>query len=449
MLARRIPARPPRKWPISFLAAVAAGMAIVAAAVWLGQERILAWHWRARLASVPDEQAATLLAQIGELDETGIPILVEALGSRREAVASGARRVLADKRERWENLPWHEASPRLAILAESLAQHASGYSPAAQRDAEQLALWVLRWRASEATDQRLRTVTACEKVLEIVAAGQAPPSESEPAPPTKAAQGPADVAIYPGSRGKGPGMPLARDPGARDFAPLTGGALPIEAASSGPYAANRAQGPAAADGNAGPQGSGETVAAPPAATPGHAPPATPKANAPATLSTARGAGASRPARPGSSPAEDSVARGPQPTGDGPEDLKQVDTLDLMKRLQTAGGDNLARTRAELAARGFSEVHQELAKRLLDPAPGVRLDLARRLPGLGSVDAEPWLLWLCEDKDAEVRAAAMGLLATTGDPALVRRVQRMAEGDADPRIRRQAEQIRQQQGTKLR
>jgi hypothetical protein len=145
---------------------------------------------------------------------------------------------------------------------------------------------------------------------------------------------------------------------------------------------------------------------------------------------------------GADPQASGAGRAGQRPSGGAEDLTPVDTLDLMRRLRTSGGDAMARVRAELARRGFNEVHLELARRLFDPDPEVRLELARRLPGLESVDAAPWLLWLSEDKDPEVRLAAITLLATTDDPALLRQVRTIAARDPDPRIRRQAERLAQ-------
>ena len=49
-------------------------------------------------------------------------------------------------------------------------------------------------------------------------------------------------------------------------------------------------------------------------------------------------------------------------------------------------------------------------------------------------------WLAEDTDADVRLAAMTLLATTTDPATQRRVQELASRDRDRRITALAERI---------
>jgi HEAT repeat protein len=85
----------------------------------------------------------------------------------------------------------------------------------------------------------------------------------------------------------------------------------------------------------------------------------------------------------------------------------------------------------------------LARKLFDPNPEVRKALARALPRLQSVDAGPWLLRLSRDEDAEVRLAAITLMATTGDPSLLGQVEAAARQDPDPRIQEQAERIAQQ------
>ena len=99
-------------------------------------------------------------------------------------------------------------------------------------------------------------------------------------------------------------------------------------------------------------------------------------------------------------------------------------------------------------RGFSEVQLELSRRLLDPDPDVRRELARTLPAMQSVDAGPWLMWLAEDKDPDVRLEAISVLGTTGDPAILRKIEELARRDSDPRIAALADTIEQQQKSTL-
>ena len=74
---------------------------------------------------------------------------------------------------------------------------------------------------------------------------------------------------------------------------------------------------------------------------------------------------------------------------------------------------------------------------------MRKKLVRELPGLQGVDTVPWLLELCRDADVEVRLAAIAILATSSDPAVLDEVERMAGRDDDSGIRRIADRIAQQ------
>jgi len=65
---------------------------------------------------------------------------------------------------------------------------------------------------------------------------------------------------------------------------------------------------------------------------------------------------------------------------------------------------------------------------------------RTLPELRSIDAMPWLLRLTRDDEAEVRLAALTLLATTGDPTMLSRVQEIARQDHDPAVQRTIERL---------
>jgi HEAT repeat protein len=124
-------------------------------------------------------------------------------------------------------------------------------------------------------------------------------------------------------------------------------------------------------------------------------------------------------------------------------LAGVEAIDVMRQLRQDDRQAAAEARAELVRRGFGEVDLELARQLFDPDPAVRKRVARAVPRLESVDAVPWLLWLCHDEDADVRMTAVTLLATTGDPRILEQVEALARQDTDPRIHELAEQIGQQ------
>ncbi len=126
-----------------------------------------------------------------------------------------------------------------------------------------------------------------------------------------------------------------------------------------------------------------------------------------------------------------------------EGLKAADVLDLMRRLWADGGDQQTEARRELLRRGFSEVDLELARRLFSPDAEARKQLARELPKLSSVDAAQWLWWLALDPQPEVRVVAVSMLATTGDPTLLDRVENLARNDHDPQVQALEGQIRKQ------
>jgi len=106
-------------------------------------------------------------------------------------------------------------------------------------------------------------------------------------------------------------------------------------------------------------------------------------------------------------------------------------------LQTGTAEN---AETELVKRGFGPVQLELARRLFDPAPEARKQLLRLLPGLRTVDPLPWLLQLCRDQDKEVRLMAVSLAASSGDPALVAEVERLARQDSETRLQSQTKRI---------
>jgi hypothetical protein len=134
---------------------------------------------------------------------------------------------------------------------------------------------------------------------------------------------------------------------------------------------------------------------------------------------------------------------PLPKAIPTDPLKGVETLDVMRRLAGEDSQAAAQARTELLRRGFSEVDLELARQLVSPDREVRKHLARSVPRLQSVDAVPWLWTLATDEDADVRMTAITMLATTGDPALLDRVEARARQDADPRIQELGDQIARQ------
>src|SRR5688572_13408509 len=86
-----------------------------------------------------------------------------------------------------------------------------------------------------------------------------------------------------------------------------------------------------------------------------------------------------------------------PTAEG-----EPGTIRLMHELNDADTDTTERAARELAARGFTDLHVQLARRLTSPDIAQRSSLAAELPRVAGIDARLWLTWLLRDEEAEVR-----------------------------------------------
>jgi hypothetical protein len=124
--------------------------------------------------------------------------------------------------------------------------------------------------------------------------------------------------------------------------------------------------------------------------------------------------------------------------DSPDD--EALTVRWMHQLQSTDKTAVQRAENELRQRGFGEFQVELARRLTHENPVVRRQLAESVPSMPQIDRKVWLIWLSRDEDADVRLIALSIMATSGDPELMKRVEQIARQDSDPRIQRQADKL---------
>jgi hypothetical protein len=423
--------------------AMTAGLLALLVALRGPYARLAAEHWQSQLDTVPDDQAGSLLRQAAELGEPGIPVLVEALGSKRESVAREGKRVLWEQLDRWQMLRARASSPKLAVLADALAERVDRFGPTARRNAADLAARILLWPLDSRTVDQRQVIASCEQVFRASAAGGGgKPLEGDLAilqgPPT-------------GRSNRARHRPLpAEDPmqwgsSLVDLCRLPGGGLPIEWFPR-PAAPQLAEAPLPDDVRAEQPRRLEF-------------PAVARPLDPWRLLVRPRTAAEQPDTMPDFTMPDFKVHVDQPPGepnvnralsltepaDGPpdslpDDFSEIKTVELMQWLRHEQESRASGARAELIRRGFTEVHLELARRLFDPDTEVRKQLARLLPGVQSVDPLPWLEWLSRDPDPEVRLVAIGLLGTTGDATLLEQIERTAREDPDPRVRQQAERI---------
>ena len=137
----------------------------------------------------------------------------------------------------------------------------------------------------------------------------------------------------------------------------------------------------------------------------------------------------------------SVMRTNGATGQPAANASPGDATEVMKALQSAQPGVASNAAAELARRGYSPQQIDLAKMLYDPNPAVRIELAQVAQKTSSIDAKPWLLSLSQDQDANVRYAAAGIMATSTDPDLLRRVDELGRTDSDPRMQQLGQKLK--------
>jgi hypothetical protein len=409
--------------------------------------QVIAEHYRRQLETVPEAEAGELLAQAARLEAAGIPVLVEAMGSRRKAVAAAGHQTLLDELSRWQLLRARDSSPLLAILAESLAERADRFPPAARRDAAYLATQILLWPLDGSKADRGRVLACCEKVVRVCG-GQVD------GPALRDGEG-ADLAPEDFLAASDMGSDGLADHLDDDAPQRTGVPLPRVSALPGGGLADQsdpslATAPACESDDSAPK----TAVDGPALEQPLRLLAEPE-NAKSLIRPPRPLQADkrdnslslRPLGFGSSGAEEGAALPESSSDAAPLDL--AGTLELMRQLFSPDSPAAGDARRKLAAAGFTPVHFEIARQMFDPDAAVRVALARRLPGLGSIDPVPWLECLSRDENAEVRLAAMAILATTGDPTLLSRMEQAARRDPDPAVQRLADQIASRRKAALR
>jgi len=451
-------------------ALLAAGLAGAALGLRCALRRIAAEYWRGQLRNIPEDRAERVLVQVAALGDPGLDVVVEALDSRREAVAEASLRVLLERLAAWQESPTAESCRLQVRLGRSLAERAGDFEPEGRRRAARLAARILLRLPLEMQEDRAGLIAECARVLR--AAGPArsvPPPEpfteelaasfpdGEPGGRTRhggsSAETPGPSPMELGCRDPErwtpePSVPVVvlPEPGIGDRAGVESGAarrLPLPpsdaAAKASPgepldaasplYAASKGDFPK--DIGITPPGTDEVMP--------------PGGELPVLCDADGQDGEPSVAAPSPSPLP--TAAHPHVEPSTAEHWSMVETVELMRRLQEPGSAESAR--AELVRRGFAPVQLELAERLFDPEPEARVQLVRLLPRLTSVDPAPWLWQLARDPEVQVRSEAIAALATGGHPSFLEKLERLAREDASPQIRGQADQIARIRENRLR
>jgi hypothetical protein len=369
-------------------------------------DRLLAWRWRCQIDASDDAAAIGEVRRIAALGEAGLAELAVLLGSDRPCVVEAARQALSDQMHGWSDLEPADRERRRLILARALAEQIGSYSPDARCVASDLAMRIL-WATSGTDADDSAIIYACDQVLRAgaVSRRQRLLARHAASPEHRDEQ---RAQQYDENRAPR----LANLPGGELFPEELRMPVAQEAPPERPL-----------DSDPRPLASNE-----PARLPDAASQTSPEAETEAELAQA-----------------ESVVRhhkGADTGDETEEDASDEAAAELRLMFALRSDDPARRRRAEqdLRSLGYEALQLELARQLTDPDPKVRRELAESLPAMPGVDGRTWLLWLSRDKAADVRLAALTVMATMGDQATLRRIEQMARLDADPRIQRQGERL---------
>jgi len=462
------------KRAILSLVATAVGLAALVICLRRPVLRATAEHLSRQIQQAPEQQIERLLRQAAAWGEAGMPVLADALGSRREAVARAAGRVIRAELDRWKRLPLAERTARLAALTRALAERVDRFGSTARSEAAELAAGILLWPLDSEVADSQQVVADCQRILQ--ACGTSPPvvagvsvSAAERTSRSAAASmqhsgqhaehsaglRPFDLPPPDGTPQSSRRISAAEEPVTR-MARLPGGGLPVEwFPQQIPEATGdlRTKGAEVEPGLLPGVSDAEQLAPAGRDTSPQPDVEQPDSGTSATTSPGQSDGtgsvhlngqirlrSSAAGDSGAAVAELVPSAALSQTADPAE---EDELLAIVRRLGSSRPDEAAAARRELERRGFGARELALAKCLSDPRPEVRRKLAETLPSMAGVDAGMWLRWLGRDENPDVRLAAVSVMATTRDPALLRQVEQMAAGDPDPRVRRAAERVAQQ------
>jgi hypothetical protein len=379
----------------------------------------LANFWRNQILQAQEQDVPHLLPEFLNLGDAGIGVLVELVGSPKASVSRPARKFLSDQTDIWLRLPKAEAQVHIATLAKALARHVESFGPSGRDYAEGLVKRMLIAKSGGVPLLSGSALPDCELVLQIIAEdhrrkwaertarwdpdrGLPPVNENDPvetAPPVATARAPrgsdsagssnADVTMRPlAEANKAESIRLPSPKPAQDNAPDL---LDLDTDSMREL------------------------------------PGMPTVRTPTKVRATR--------------LEQPQAMQPVSVARGRQGITEEARISAwMQQLHDADPQIVHHAETHLTEVGFTKLHLELARQLTSQDPMVREQLAEALPRVPGIDAKTWLVWLSRDQRAEVRAAALSVMATINDPVLLKRIEEMARLDPDDRVRQQLHRL---------
>lgn len=412
------------------IAALTLVVTLLLGGLYFNQAQVVAWYWNRQLDAAADDAIPGQVRRLATLDEAALRHLVGRLDAERTVLADAAREALLDYVAQSATLSDEEAAARLEHLSRRLAADVERLQGTGRDAAAELAVRILMLGELRKALPGERTIDACEHVLRVAA----PERRWSPQSPSETERIASAERMFNAGAEEKELRQLQRVGTVPDdhLVALPGGALPVAPAEiaheSSSTATNEPQQSIEDSAKSGvanrSEHSVETVVAEPRRLVIDERTVRPMESA----SLAEIAPEDKSRLPG-----DSAPRTSPPVDEPP-------TIRLVRMLHSSDATRAAGAERALREQGFNERHLEVAKRLCDPDPRVRREWLELLPRIRGINARPWLLWLTGDTDADVRLAAITMLATSNDPEMGERMRELLHTDPDPRIRRQAERF---------
>jgi len=114
-------------------------------------------------------------------------------------------------------------------------------------------------------------------------------------------------------------------------------------------------------------------------------------------------------------------------------LETFDTKSVIMLLGNSSAAIRDQAAVELVRRNLSNEEIRVANQLASPIVDVRLGLLESIANRTDIDPRPWLLWLAEDTNREVRMRAISSLATMNDGAVKQSLRQRLTSEHDPTV----------------
>ena len=124
----------------------------------------------------------------------------------------------------------------------------------------------------------------------------------------------------------------------------------------------------------------------------------------------------------------------------------IDSRALLERWLVANGAAKSQIARELQRRGFGSLRADLVRLATSDETNGRIELLHDLLNLRGAGTKAWLLLFADDANAEVRFAAVTVMATSSDAELLEKAWQVALHDRDPRIASLVDRLRERRGS---